>query len=323
MELDAKDRKIFYLLTENSRMKRGDMAKRVGLKKNTVIYRINRLLKEKYIKRFVAITDFQRFGVYSYDLFVKIRALEKREQAIRAYFTKHPNVIWATTLFGQWDLFVQIAARSVEEFNELMGYITVFLGSNLENHEVKFPIKRTKMIHTMFDCEKETGYKYKLPSDSETMALDEADKKILRCLSSDGLASYMYIAKETGIAMETVRNRMNALRKKGVILKYAPEINYGKFNISTYLVIVNFRYMSVDSRKRVFGYLNHRNDVKIIFETVGKQEIYFYAAVGSPKELEALVKDMKYRFQNSILNAEHLLITEELKLDFFPEALAP
>lgn len=131
----------------------------------------------------------------------------------------------------------------------------------------------------------------------------------------------MTIVKQTDMQMETVRNRINALHKKGAILKYAPEINYEKFSVSTYLVILNFRYMNNDSYKRVFGHLNHHNNVKIVFGPLGKQEIYFYAAVNSPKDLENLVKELKYKFQNSLLDADHMLITEELKLDFFPEAL--
>lgn len=46
-DLDLKDKKLFYLLTENSRLKTSEMAKRIGLGKNSVKYRISRAIDMK------------------------------------------------------------------------------------------------------------------------------------------------------------------------------------------------------------------------------------------------------------------------------------
>lgn len=323
LKIDLKDKKIFYLLTENSRLRPQKIALKVGLSKNAVIYRIRRLVKEGYIKKFLPITNFQKFGVYSYDLFIKIRVNAEEERKIKNYFKEHPNVIWATTLFGKWDLFAQIAAKDVNDFSKIFEEITIFLGHNLENYEVKHSIKRIKIDRRVFDYEKETNYKFK-PSDTgeNIVKLDGLDKKILWYLNTkDGLASYRKVGKAIGASSETTRNRMLSLLRNGVIVRYTPEIVYAKLGFETYLVIINFHYITKETIKEIYAYINHNKEIKIAFETVGKQEIYFYAVVNSPKDLEDMIKDMRNEFYETILSIDHMLITEELKLDFFPVAL--
>ncbi len=318
-KIDLKNKKIFYLLTENSRLKTKDMAKRVGLSKNAVRYRIGKLLENGYIKKFLPITDFQRFGIHSYDLFLKTRGGEER---IASYLSRHPNIIWSGKLFGKWDFFAQIAAKNERDFANILEEMTIFIGNSLEGYEVKSPVKRIKIDRTVYDCEKETGYKFKpKKTGSEIIKLDGLDKKILRYLNdNNGLAQYNEVAKATGSSLETARNRMLDLLKNGVIIKYAPYVDYAKLGIEMYLVFASFRYLTKESKNKVFAFIKHSDLVKIASEVFGRQEIYFLTMVKNPAELSTFIKDLESKFPD-ILSIEHMLITEELKLDFFPESL--
>jgi len=48
--LDKKDGKLLYFLSQNARLSQTQLAKKIGLSKNGVKYRVGRLLKEKIIK---------------------------------------------------------------------------------------------------------------------------------------------------------------------------------------------------------------------------------------------------------------------------------
>lgn len=320
-KLDLKDKKIFYLLTENSRLKPKEIASKVGLSKNAVMYRIKRLVSKGYIIKFHPIIDHQKINLYYYDLFLKISV--KNEERILNYFSKHPSVVWSATLFGNWDIYANIVAKDIKDFTNILEEITIFLGRDLVNYEVKLPTKRIKLDRNVFDYERETGYKFKPPKqDSKIIALDELDKKILRYLNEkDALSPYNEVAKAVGASLETTRNRCLALLKNGVIVRYAPMIGYEKLGFLRYLVIINLHYLTPESKKDIFNYIIHNINIKLAFETLGKQEIYFLAPLSSPKELENLIKDFRNNFHENILSIEHMLITEELKLDFFPEAL--
>ena len=129
------------------------------------------------------------------------------------------------------------------------------------------------------------------------------------------------IARHVNASLETTRNRMNALKKNGVIVKYTPMIGYDKLGMIMYLLVINFHYLDKESSRKILSHLSGKNEIKIIFETVGKQEIYCYVTLKGTKEMERLVKELRYKFYDVILSADVMQITEEFKLDFFPKAL--
>ena len=110
-KLDLKDKKILFILLQNSTIPTNKLAKLVGLSKNSVIYRIKKMREARIIERFHPVLSQRALGMYTHDIFLKYRASETEEKKIREYVKKHPNVVWATTLFGKWDLFVQIVSE--------------------------------------------------------------------------------------------------------------------------------------------------------------------------------------------------------------------
>ena len=57
MKLDLKDRKILYELDSNARQSNSEIAKKVGLNKNTVNYKINRMTEEGIIAGYYTVID--------------------------------------------------------------------------------------------------------------------------------------------------------------------------------------------------------------------------------------------------------------------------
>jgi DNA-binding Lrp family transcriptional regulator len=59
LKIDLKDRKILYQLDINSRQSYSQIAKKVGLSKTVLVYRINRLKEKGVIRKFY--TELQDF----------------------------------------------------------------------------------------------------------------------------------------------------------------------------------------------------------------------------------------------------------------------
>ena len=74
-KLDLKDCKLLYELDCNSRQTIQQLAKKIGLSKDAVKYRINRLYNSKIIKSFNAVIDTGKLGFTSYRLFLKFYQL--------------------------------------------------------------------------------------------------------------------------------------------------------------------------------------------------------------------------------------------------------
>lgn len=61
-KLDLKDKKILYSLDLNARQTDNQIAKEVGLSREAVRYRINKLVKESYIHYFITILNTMKLG---------------------------------------------------------------------------------------------------------------------------------------------------------------------------------------------------------------------------------------------------------------------
>ena len=60
MKLDLKDKKILYELDLNSRATLNEIAKKVGLSKQVVDYRLKNLIKNNVINRFYTAINFSK-----------------------------------------------------------------------------------------------------------------------------------------------------------------------------------------------------------------------------------------------------------------------
>ncbi len=321
-KLDLKDRKLLYMLLENSKLPLGEIAKYVGLSKNAVFYRINRLKEKGIIWKFFAAVDYAKIGVYTCHVFIKLKATEQREREIKEYFRSHPNVVWAATIFGKWDLFVQFLVKEPKEFEIVLDGVITYLGDNLDSYDAQILVERLKLYHQLYDLKMNYRYRRKPAAYSKVFKLDELDRKILNCLNStDALANYQAIGKYVGASMETARNRVNKLAKEGVIERFFPFVVHTKLGLTRHLIRMNFRHFTKKLEKEIVNYLINASGVNLGFKVIGRPEIYFWYVTDSPVKVEALVKEIKHRFYEVIVDMEPMVTTEELTLNFFPKGL--
>jgi len=67
--------------------------------------------------------------------------------------------------------------------------------------------------------------------------VDELDLKIIRMLQEDGRLSFTDIAGKLKLSESTIRKRVQALQKKGVIKKFTIEIDPAKIGINTVAIV--------------------------------------------------------------------------------------
>ncbi len=68
--------------------------------------------------------------------------------------------------------------------------------------------------------------------------MDEVDLKILKLLLEDARRSYRDIAKELGLSVATVHNRVKKLQAEGVIKGFAPIIDHSKLGFDLTALIL-------------------------------------------------------------------------------------
>ena len=99
--MDLKDRKILYELDSNARGSNAEIAKKVGLSKQVVGFRIKRLLNEQVISSFYAVIDIAKLGFTVHKNFIRLQNIDvEKEKELVAFLVNHPNVVWVASCDG-------------------------------------------------------------------------------------------------------------------------------------------------------------------------------------------------------------------------------
>ena len=72
IELNEKDRKLLYQLDLNARQSNSQIGKRISLNKNTVNYRINKLIEDRVIMGFYTEINMYKLGYKTYRIFMEL-----------------------------------------------------------------------------------------------------------------------------------------------------------------------------------------------------------------------------------------------------------
>src|SRR3989344_640089 len=121
MKLDLKDKKILYELDLNSRATLNEIAKKVGLSKQVVDYRLKNLIINKIIKQFYTVINFSKLGYTQYKLYLKFQNVNPEiEKKIIAYWANNKNSVWVASCRGRWDLAISVLAKDINYFGDIL-----------------------------------------------------------------------------------------------------------------------------------------------------------------------------------------------------------
>jgi Lrp/AsnC family transcriptional regulator for asnA, asnC and gidA len=141
--------------------------------------------------------------------------------------------------------------------------------------------------------------------------MDYKDKKIIEILSRDSRTPNTEIAKKIGVSESTVRKRIKALEKKGVIEKYSIVVNPSKMGFNTVAIVgldvEPSRFLRVASRLTEF------KEVKYVATSTGDHMIMFEIWANNGKELTEIISHKIGRI-DGINRICPSIILEKLKL---------
>ena len=327
IKLDLKDRKILYELDLNSRQPFAAIAKKVGLGKQTVINRVKKLESEGAIQKYLAIIDLAKLGYSGCKVFLRLQSADKQKIAeIASYLENHPNVQWACSTDGNFDLNFNIFARNNEELD---GYL-----KELNNHYGKFIGEREVMALTFgkfylreylvgssesrlkkplyFGTRKEGG---------QEPEIDGKDRIILSSLGKDARADVKKMAHAASLSPDAVRLRIRKLEKAGIIQNYVLVLGNSALGQMNYKVL--FRLENLDERreKAFEEYLRAHPNVWFSSKGIGRYDEEMNVEVKSQEEFRSVMNGIKERFSGIVRDYTVLSIYSIDKFDFYPFAI--
>lgn len=120
--LDRADRELIRILRDDARLPNTEIAERVALSPSPCLRRIKRLESEGIIRGYSARIDRVKAG-WGVSAFVHLNIEKHRKDDARSMekeMRRIERVVWCSALAGPWDLLLQVVARDLDDYFELV-----------------------------------------------------------------------------------------------------------------------------------------------------------------------------------------------------------
>ena len=315
--LDLKDKKLLTVLDENSRLSNSQIARRIGLSKPAVEYRLRRLKDNNIIFQFYTIVDFTRLGYSQYKIYFKFQDITlDDEQNIIDYWKIDPNSIWVAQIRGRWDLAVSILSRSNFEFGMILKrfmnrYSRFILAKDILLLEYSPIYAREYLTET-----EPSEFLYGVPSYG--YSLDGSEKNILKEISTNSRISIVDLAQRSGLSRDVINYRMKKLEKQKVIFQYRCYLNLQNIGISHHKMIFRTKNLDEKREKEIRSYVEAHKKATQLLKLIGSWDLEIEFETENEDELYNILTDIRKRFSSVIRDFDILRINRTYKLDFYP-----
>lgn len=122
MDIDDIELKILRLLQEDGRLSYADISKALKIPQSTVRFKVNKLTKEGYIKKFIAILDPVKLG-YPIIMIMLLKTDPKKFNGIFNEISGIKEIHHMFQITGKYDIIAIFHAKNMEHVGELSNRI--------------------------------------------------------------------------------------------------------------------------------------------------------------------------------------------------------
>lgn len=316
-KLDIKDKKILEELDLNSRQSNAQIARKVGISKDAVGYRLRNLEKQKIILGYYSLLNIAKLGCITYKLMLTFQnTTSKIEKEIIEYLKSNQNVGWLVSCDGYYNLmavtWVKNAIVFDKFFTEFLKRYVQFIKERdviviAENHSCR----KAYLFDKIQDNSPDTYY-----GGEPEFNLDDTELKIIKFLANDSRVQLHKIADSLGLSGEAIAYRIKQLQKNNIIQAFRPIINTPLLGYQYYNVL--FRLKRFDCIGKMFHFLKQHPNIIYFVKYLGGYDVGIDLEVKNAEELRNIMKQIKDKFNQDIESYNSVLIYQENKLSYLP-----
>lgn len=316
-ELDAVDRKTLSELDKDSRQAYSALAKKAKIKKDTVKYRIDKLLESGVIDGFYTVIDYSKLGFLLFRLYIQIDGIpETKKQELIQYLKNHKNVNLLFRITGIYNLSFDVWVRDVWQYEDFWYTLVEKFGVYFSNYHSAIKSSYTEFSRTYLHESKNDKINFTISQKTSKEELDKTDFKILTILSTNARTSLTELAAKTSTSVVTCRTRLKNLIKNKVIVGFRTMFNLERLGYHYYKVDMWLSDMSKlnEIRQKI---LSHSN-VIYTEKTLVTSHFEFDLEVRDFRELIMIMDGFEKEFSNSISRYEYYTLIENYKTNYLP-----
>lgn len=321
--LDKKDRLILNELDMNARQSFSQIAKKTGLAKDSVQYRIKNLERRNIIEGYFTVINTARLGFTFYRVCLKFQNISlTKEEKIIEQLKKHSSIGWISKFNGRWDAIIAIWAKNIVELEEILSKIFAdyeqFFQEKVISTTVYIYHFKNKVIYDLRDAS-EILWGGKI----EETKIDDTDIKILSLLSQNARTPTIEIADKLKISANAVKNRIKKLIENKIILGFRAKLNEKLLGFHHHKIFLHLQNNTREKEKELIAFLKNNEHVIYITKAIGIAEIEFEILVKTIEEFYEIINEIRKKLGDVFKGYESVLVYEEKHINYLPQFRSP
>lgn len=122
--------------------------------------------------------------------------------------------------------------------------------------------------------------------------MEEIDRQILVLLAADGRMSFTDLAKETGLSVSAVHQRVRRLQKRGVIRGFSAQLDPEEIGLSM-TAFISIKPIDPAGPDDAPERLAHLSAIEACHSVAGEENYILKVRVASPSALEELLQQIR------------------------------
>lgn len=287
-KLTAKDLKLAGELEGSFRKSISSIAKKIGVSKEVANYRLNRLISERFIKRYVTRINSRKLGYQLYRFVLNLHNIkENTRQSIIDDLKREKKTRVEVFIQTNKDIEIFFWAKNNEELESFHERIIEKHFEFIQQKEVSLITKDHYLTHAYVHGKKRAS----VFGAESPEKIDEGDQKIIDELTKEPSIQMVDLAKRSGMTQSTALSKLNRLYKKGIIDSINPVfdtsmIGYSRYNVD---IILN----SLLRKASIIEFLTQSNNITRIYEYIGRFDLGFEAHFRTTIELEDFLNKLR------------------------------
>lgn len=317
IKLDLRDRKILFELDFRAREPNSGIARKVGLSKQGVDYRIRRLQEKGVIEGFYPVINIIKLGYVYGRILLKFQNVNReKEREIFSALISDTQFRWIVSAEGNYDLGVAVWAKRLTDLKNVSGQLLERFGQFIREKRESVGIRVTHFQGRYLigaAAAREVSVE-----EGSSAGIDEVDVKILRALCKNARMPLVELAKNAVVSPKVAAYRLRRLESEGVILGYRPSINHNLLGFTHYKILFYLSNVTKLELRRFHARLRQLPEVLYIVEEIGICDVDIEVMLPSAQSLFSFIDQIKFDFPTLIRDYQILILKKTLKIDYLP-----
>jgi len=154
--------------------------------------------------------------------------------------------------------------------------------------------------------------------DESEIKLNNLDIKLLKLMNKGARLPLIDLASKLKVSADTIKYRLNNLKKNNIITGYGVKIDFNKLKDSYYIVFLKLLNMNYSKYKKIETISRLNKNIIIFIKTLGEHDIELEVEITKKEDLDLLIQNLKDTFISELKDYELIEVTKEHRMTYYP-----